>query len=424
MIEPLYPCLEEALAAKGIGPKGLKPLAADVLEGVVSEMRQGAPEPLVAAFLMGFQVLEKNEIERACLLGAFDRIETTCSPSLAFLFKPLSHIPKIDAEFWIQVLVRGEELSKEACGELIPYLLDEAADDVYKVALLQGLRVKRETECENEYLLKALSDIAPRQHVNLDQLVDLSFPYDGMTRNDDISLELVGLLSLMGQPCVIHSVKNLGPKYGSVILDKISPEVICDANRALLGLQHCGVAILDQAHVFPALHQLLPLRNAMKKRPFLATMEKMLQPLRAKRNIIVTGYVHSAYRESIPEMLHRVGFYEKVMLVKGLEGSVVLEPTKKQSLFWGNSVDNQEYSLPRWEVPVLTNNFNEDLWWRNSTHRKTQSLLFTAGTILKYVLGDISFDAIVHAMQEKLNDGLLEDQLESINAVYPILKVK
>lgn len=424
MSESVYPHLEAALSAKGIGPKGLKPLPKEDYEGLFRELNNGAPEPLVAAFLMGFQVLEHDELERAYLLEAYKSQSPRCSPELKFLLEPFSHSPSVEVEFWIQSLVKGEELSEDICKKLIAFLLDPCEKDIYKVALLQGLRVKRESDGENEHLLRALCALAPRRKVPLTQLIDLSFPYDGMTRNDDISLELLAMLSMMGQHVVIHGVKFLGPKFGSVILDQIDESVKCDFDRAEQGLKTAGVAILDQACIFPELQSLLPLRNAMKKRPFLATMEKMLQPLRAERNIIVTGYVHSAYRDSIPEMLSKVGLYEQILLVKGLEGSVVLDPYKKQSLFLRQQTSIEELDLPRWEAPLVLEKDPTVNWWRNSAHVKTKTLLFTAGTILQVVLGDRQLDVIVHTMQNKLDSGLLEKQLELIYQIYPMIKSK
>jgi anthranilate phosphoribosyltransferase len=420
--ESNYPCLDVALAAKGIGPKGLKPLSKEVMLGAVEELQKGAPQELMAAFLMGFQVLEKNEAEIQNLQMVFKPSLSKLSPSLTFLLKPLERQHAEGAEAWIQTLIRGEELDAKNCALVIEYLLQPEAEPSYKVALLQGLRVKRETDNENEALLRALYSKAPRCSVEIEHLVDLSLPYDGMTRNEDISLELAALLALMGQACVIHSVRGLGPKYGSVILDKIDSRVDCGLLKAQQGLAECGVGILDQSSVFPELHALLELRNNMRKRPFLATMEKMLQPVRAKKNTLVTGYVHSAYRESIPEMLTRVGHFENILLVKGLEGSVVLDPTKKQSAYYYSGSTKSEQLLPRWEALKSSDNAL-NLWWRNLSNPLTQRLLLTAGTILNFVIGDRTCDDIIALMQKKLDDGLLEEQLVRIGSVYPFLRV-
>ena len=90
-----------------------------------------------------------------------------------------------------------------------------------------------------------------------------------------------------------------------------------------------GWAYIDQQIYFPELYQLRQLRKEMVKRPFLATFEKLLQPVRAKEgNYIVTGFTHSHYKSEIARQLMEQGLCKKALVLKGSEGATHMCLTK------------------------------------------------------------------------------------------------
>jgi anthranilate phosphoribosyltransferase len=409
--------LDLALAAKGIGPKGLKPLGGDVIESIVIEMSCGQRDVLSAVVMMGFRVLERNSVELEALMMAYQRMKSKIRAPLQFLFE-LGHRSASSAvEGWVQKLANREDLSSEECQGVVRYLLDPQGEGVFKAALLQGLRVKRETDLENASLCSALMAQARHWQWDGELLVDLSQPYDGMTRSEDLSLELVALLSLINVPCVSHGVRGLGPKFGTSIVSRFSEKAELTIDRAMEGLSAFGVAILDQSNHFPELHELLPLRNEMRKRPFLATMEKMLMPIRANRNILVTGYVHSAYRDSIPEMVRAVGYYEQLLLVKGREGSTFLDPLKKQEAFGLTNQSVTSITLPEWGESVTSKSKHEE-WWSVEGHDLQASLLRSAGVIASFALGDEGESNRMALMKSLCVDGRLNQRLLEIKEHY------
>jgi Anthranilate phosphoribosyltransferase len=69
----------------------------------------------------------------------------------------------------------------------------------------------------------------------------------------------------------------------------------------------------------------------MVKRPILATMEKILQPIRAQNgNLLVTGYTHPAYKQMLSTILKEHNASPTSLLVRGLEGSAQL-PIDRQA---------------------------------------------------------------------------------------------
>ncbi len=413
------PFLEAALKAKGIGPNGLRPLKTEQILGMVSEIADGAPLPLVTSILTGFAILEKDEAEWAALQEAWlDKLEGRCP-----LLDGLVLRRQVDSCFphhqELNDLLGCRALSRLQCEKVMAFLLEPEADELVKVMLLQGLRVKRETDAENVALLDALQRTAPSRDVQADILVDWSVPYDGLNRNEDISLACAVLLAEMGLPVVLHAVRGLGPKYGKTILDFVSKDVVCDLEKACFSLDQSGVAIVDQAEVFPDLAALLPLRNAMRKRPCLATFEKMLLPLRAKRSILVTGYVHRAYRDSIPTMLKGVGVADEVLLFKGLEGSVILDPHKTQRVIQLKGGEVSEWKLPRLESEATELAQGDSTWWRCVEHPSRGRLLFTVGQVYERIVGGLVEGFTMDRMIQILDSGDFDNRLAMVREHYP-----
>ncbi len=418
-------CLERGLAAKGIGPKGLKPLAEQDLAGAIVEIAQGRhSDALAATFLMGFQVLERDESERAVFSKTYLENKAQIGPELQDVFELLelkgdSQIQKI-----LIKLAHREDLDDGECQFGVDMLLDPQISEVYKAAFLQGLRVKRETDEENLSLYKSLFSKAPRRELDgmPDVIVDWSDPYDGMNRHANLSFLGGVVLSAMGVPVVMHSTSGLGPKYGLTVLDSLGSDGELNLSLGEQALNEHGLAVLDQAKVFPEMKKLQDMRNSMKKRPFLATIEKMMMPFKAKkRTVLVTGYVHKAYKSAIPEMVMSHKAYDEILLVKGIEGSVLLDPSKKISAIFAEGETscelefklNEKGASPKEELKpsdienILT---GKDVRW--------DTLSFTVSKILEIVFGRSAENDIILEMTRLKNEGLLLNHYQKVRSFY------
>ena len=404
-MENLSP-IERGLKAKGIGPKGLKPIDKDTLVEIFRQLVEGElQEELVATFLMGYRVLENDPEQISMLDSVFEEFSSKLSSSLRVILEESSDDALGKVEGWLEALKRNSDLSIADCRGVIDYLLSAEGDNSFKAALLQGLRVKRESDEENKALLGRLLELAPHERLPYPSVIDLSEPYDGMTRNENLSLELAVILSLMGEKVVLHGVRGLGPKFGKGILDRVDAGVRCDAFLGKAAIEEAGLAILDQAQIWPEFNSLLELRNKIKKRPFLATMEKMLLPFAGESSLLVTGYVHSAYRDSIPSMLMANGI-DKFMLVKGLEGGVQLRGGGKTEVFFPN-----EGSIESEMLEVETDG--------EASHWEKGGVLSTAQAILKFGLGREVGASTILDMKAMMVDGRFEKRMELIREFYP-----
>lgn len=230
----------------------------------------------------------------------------------------------------IQKVATGPEYSKDLsyadAYQAMQHILTGDADQVQTAIYFIALRMKRETDEENRGTLQALIDSATISHAAIDELVDISDPYDGFTRGVPASSFVPAVLAAMGLPAVLHGLASVGPKYGAThhkVLKAAGVNVQLSAEQATKQLEHIGWTYIDQASFAPQLHVLIPLRQRMIKRQILTTVETMLGPIRASvKTHCMGGYVHKAYPPIYASLARQAGF-QTAMFVRGVEGGVI-----------------------------------------------------------------------------------------------------
>jgi anthranilate phosphoribosyltransferase len=238
----------------------------------------------------------------------------------------------------IKRIATGPELSKdiprEEARQGMRFVLDGAVDPVQAGVFLIALRMKRETDEENQGILEALLEAAQRVTAPVDSVVDLADPYDGFTRTLPASPFLPAVLAACGVPTVSHGVESMGPKYGvthrQVLAAAGVPVDLAPAQgAALVGDPGVGWAYVDQKAFCPKLYGLSQLRTLIVKRPAITTCEALLGPIRGRvRSHLVTGYVHKPYPRIYALLARHAGF-DSALIVRGVEGGVI--PSLRQA---------------------------------------------------------------------------------------------
>ena len=183
--------------------------------------------------------------------------------------------------------------------------------------------MKRETDDENKGALDAILNISQSRQAQVDQLISLADPYDGVNRNLPVAPFIPAVLAACGLPCVSHGLDAVGPKYGVThrhVLQAAGIDVDLDLDRAASRLEDpaLGWAYVDQRTFCPGLHDLTGLRQKIIKRQVLTTVEVLAKPLTArKKTHLVTGYVHKPYPEKYASLARFAGF-EGCLLVRGI----------------------------------------------------------------------------------------------------------
>ncbi len=262
----------------------------------------------------------------------------------------------------IQRIATGPEMSRDIDRDEarrgMRLILDGAVDPVQAAVFLIALRMKRESDEENLGILDALIESSQRIVAPVDELVDISDPFNGFNRSLPVSAFVPALLAACGLPAISQGVKSMGPKFGAThhrVLaacgrrTDLSPaevgERLADPQR--------GWAYCDQSVFNPRLHALTGLRTLIIKRPALTTVEVMTAPVRGRRRThIVTGYVHKPYAR-IYALLARSAGFDSALIVRGTEGGIV--PSLRQGtkiLSYGDDGGERESDISPREAGV------------------------------------------------------------------------
>lgn len=240
--------------------------------------------------------------------------------------------PELNLRSCIQRVATGPEYSKDLNADetrqAMEYILSGDADPVQAGIFFIALRMKRETDDENEGVLQAMLNHVKPITAEVDELVDIADPYDGYSRGVPASPFLAPVLAACGVAAVSHGAESIGPKYGAThykVLKAAGKNVDLSPEQAASQLANAdiGWAYIDQRHYNPGLHELLPLRARMIKRQVMTTVEVLVGPIRARKQThLMTGYVHKAYPPVYARLARQSGF-DSAMIVRGVEGGII-----------------------------------------------------------------------------------------------------
>lgn len=228
----------------------------------------------------------------------------------------------------------SKDLSREEAYAATMEILSGEAEAVRAAIFFIAMRMKRETNEENLGILEALQAMTERQEADVDDLLIFADPYNGFNRHCPVTVFLPAVLAATGLPAVSQGVFEMGPKFGvthAQVLKLAGYDNNQSVSTGVEAVNHSdiGWAYLDQAQASPAVYALQDLRTQMIKRPSIATLEKMLMPVKATaRTHLAIGFVHKEYPAILSWLAAEFGYYS-AFIARGLEGGIV--PTLRDS---------------------------------------------------------------------------------------------
>ena len=243
-------------------------------------------------------------------------------------------------EFLSQVAVGpagSRDLNEEQAMEAMGLCLSRTATDVQIGVFLIAQRMKRETTDENLGFYRALVDASTVVSAGCDRVISLCDPYDGFNRVPHYAPVVAATLGALGYPCLLHSSRSMPPKNGLTVRTVLSDMGMAldigggeeSVHRAAERLTNESIAYVDLEDFCPSLAALSTIRAEIAKRPFLATLEKLIVPLRGRNEThVIAGWVHSGYEELMMDILGRNGFASS-LLFKGREGHTDPHPHRE-----------------------------------------------------------------------------------------------
>ncbi|NBV83428.1 hypothetical protein EBR57_04830 [bacterium] len=311
------------LKKKGTGATMSKSLTSDELLRISALLQDwDIPVATKATLLTAMVLLEPTPMESAWL--AHTRNDPSAIPNdLKWIIAGESSSA---LESTVHRIIRGEALSDREADQWMNALFESGIPNWGKAALLEALRLRRETEIENKAALAACLRRTHPLTLDLPVIIDISNAYDGYNRTLFLAPFVASVLAALGFPTVLHGMDEVSPKRGvntRKLLTRSEKRSVRSHDMMADDLRTVGWTYADQSVVCPELYQLKTLRLEMVKRPILATVEKLLVPVRGRRTLMVTGYTHPPYKAKMVTLLKWVPVSGGV-IVRGLEGGTQL----------------------------------------------------------------------------------------------------
>jgi anthranilate phosphoribosyltransferase len=341
--------LARAIMVVGIGKHGSKSLSDEMVADCLSELASDHANELQKGVLFGalmIKGLAKSEtgLEHYLGKGAFN--------NPVFLLNKLC--PDLPAQlFPIGVkLLSGHSLQVSEAEQLGHFLLyTNRIGDSFRGLATSILRVRYETNDEYKGLYEAASkSYTPgfQRFVKTKlPIVQLAEPFDGVVHSYLITPLVAQFFQDRHYNAVSSVGRTSGPKYGLNAYDLYLylGSWLLQNNHELLEKKPTFGWVLDQKALSPQLDNWVERRRSIIKRPFLATLEKVLNPCGAR--ILVTSVFHITYQMKMAELALMAGFDGVMVLKRGLEGSIAPSTSRESGLLCAARNQDNHISFTR-----------------------------------------------------------------------------
>ncbi|MEZ0485933.1 anthranilate phosphoribosyltransferase [Fibrella aquatica] len=322
--------LGRAIKLIGIGKYGSKPMPPDLIAECRDSLLSGTAHPLQVGAFIGALLTKGLTDEERTLETCFGR-DAFSHPT--FLVNKLCPELPVNLLPLATKLLRGQHLQVSEARQLGDYLFGDFSSEhdceTFRGLAASIMRVRHETNDEYHGLYQAVMDtLAPRFHDDeplgpTRPIVQLAEPFDGAEHSYLITPILAHFFQERGYGSLSMVGRTPGPKYTLNAHDlyiHMNCEFVMSQAEFTKSPPDVYGWVLDQKALSPALHRWVDRRRVLLKRPFLSTLEKVLNPARAR--ILVTSVFHITYQMKMAELALMAGFDAAIVLKRGLEGSL------------------------------------------------------------------------------------------------------
>ncbi|KAK6116542.1 hypothetical protein DH2020_049648 [Rehmannia glutinosa] len=259
-----------------------------------------------------------SEGERRAMTYFWPHLVRVLPPDIIFLADPEQSIMGVSSSIGPRFVGNGTSEMR-----LVGALREVLAGGHLGYEEVQGQRMNRETDRElKAYCLAFDEEHGPAPVADIRSLTHYGEPYDGNTRFFRSTLFVAAVRSCYGESCLLH-----GRHYrrANAEIHGRKHALNLHTGKKLLEDEDVGFAYISQREAQPSLYSLIELREHIKKRPPLATTEKVQQFVRAKgKEAIVAGFYHGGYEESLLMLMRRRGVHSGLVVKEDVCSSMDL----------------------------------------------------------------------------------------------------
>lgn len=361
-MEKILSPLQQGVKLIGIGKHGSKKLPDELIVEINEELKQKKAEPiLIGAF---FGALMMKEIEHSYLLLE-EYLGKGSLSDASIMWDSLCFDAPVRMKSIGVKLINKQTLTIQEATELGKFLFSDEPGESFRGLAVSILRIRYETDEEYEGVYNAIEQsqkLKVKSQIPIaigtkQPIIQLAEPFDGVEHSYMITPIIAHELQKLGYNVVVSCGRTSGPKITLNAWDlykELKAEFINSQTGIINSKPEFGWG-LDQKTFYPVLDKWVDRRKIIMKRPFLSTLEKVMNPLKA--NILITSVFHIPYLEKMVELAEMAGFDGVIVLKRGLEGSLAPSLSKatgilcaakmKDGAFTTKSIDanNESFSI-------------------------------------------------------------------------------
>lgn len=318
----LATAIQDGIKAVGIGKKGSKALTPELIQAIIHELMEGCvPEVVKGAFFGALIIKGVTPEEKA--------LEEALGPGVLSDFPRLVSYLAGDAPAPIQALcvrlLRQETLDEETAKALGDFLFSSEPGDGARGMAASIMRVRYETSEEYTGILRSIQDtIEPlfREAVPPgDPIIQIAEPFDGVDHSYLITPLVLQYFQKQRYRAVGLVGRNSGPKMGNNLLDLVNAvgATFLRRNTELRDKKPDLGWYIRQQDMSTAMDRWVELRRQIIKRPFLSTLERFVNPVKA--DILIASAFHPPYGEKMITVAEKAGHPGIIIVRNGLEGT-------------------------------------------------------------------------------------------------------
>ncbi|MBP9854652.1 MAG: hypothetical protein KBD53_07285 [Candidatus Omnitrophica bacterium] len=314
--------IQEGIKTVGIGKKGSKPLEKDLIEKIIKEIKsRTVPDAIRGAFFAGL-IMKGLTPDELRLNEAFENPVLENSDQLAKILT--KDAPEKIQQLCISLLDK-QELSYEQALELGRFLMSDEKGDGARGLVASLLRVRYETADEYQGLLQSIEETFNDSFKSAvpdgNSIIAVADPFDGVDHSNMITPVVTDYLKTLNYRVISLVGRNSGPKlfYNLYDLAQGLKASFLKSNQDLSKLTPDFGWYLDQKDLSKAMDRWVDIRRQIIKRPFMATVERFVNPCRAR--IVIASAFHPPYGEKMLTLCERAEYPAAIIVRNGMEGT-------------------------------------------------------------------------------------------------------
>ena len=321
--------ISDGIKAVGIGKRGSKALTPELIRAIVHELREGHVPSVVKGAFFGALITKGVTPEEKTL-------EEALGPGVLSDFPKLVNYVAADAPAPIQALcvrlLRQETLDEETAKRLGSFLFSQEPGDGARGMAASIMRVRYETPEEYSGILRSTQKTIEPSFCEAvppgEPVIQIAEPFDGVDHSYLITPLVLQYFQKQNYRAVGLVGRSSGPKMGNNLLDLVNAVdgIFLRRSGDLQGEKPDLGWYIRQQDMSAAMDRWVELRRQIIKRPFLSTLERFVNPVKA--DILIASAFHPPYGEKMLTVAERAGYPGIIIVRNGLEGTLAF-PLKR-----------------------------------------------------------------------------------------------